>query len=383
MLTERIIRDARPRASPHIIWDARVKGLGLKVSPKGSRTYVIDYRTGGRQRRATIGRPSEISLADARRRAADELDAIRNGGADPLERKRASREAPTVKDALDRYFDEHVLLRVAHGRMTSKTVANYRSWAKHVYEGLGRHKVADVDRRHVERMVAGLPHTTRNRALSFTRSLFNVFEQWELRPRHSNPVYAIERSVEHPRDRVLTSDELASLAEALTEAEGRYPAAAAAIRLTAVTGLRIGEVLGIEWRDVDLETGRLVITTSKTGRRVHHLPVPALDLLRRLPRINAWCFTSGRDAGLTYRHALVVFKQAATAAGLSDIRLHDLRRGVMTRAAAAGASAHIIKDLLGHSTLEAATRYVRQMGVPVREARERVATEIAGAMGAL
>ena len=100
MLTERIIRDARPRASPHIIWDARVKGLGLKVSPKGSRTYVIDYRTGGRQRRATIGRPSEISLADARRRAADELDAIRNGGADPLERKRASREAPTVKERL-------------------------------------------------------------------------------------------------------------------------------------------------------------------------------------------------------------------------------------------------------------------------------------------
>ena len=38
---------------------------------------------------------------------------------------------------------------------------------------------------------------------------------------------------------------------------------------------------------------------------------------------------------------------------------------------------------LGHSTLEAATRYVRQMGAPVREARERVATEIAGAMGAL
>ena len=375
MLTERVVRDAKPRSSPHIIWDTRVRGLGLKVSPRGNRTYVIDYRTGGRQRRATIGRPSEITLADARQRAGAELDAIRNGGADPLERRRERQEAPSVEDALDRYFNEHVPTRVANGRMSPKTVTNYRSWAKHLYEHLGRRKVADVDRRHVERMVAGLPHTTRNRVLSFARSVFNTFERWELRPRNTNPVSHIERSTETARDRVLTSAELASLATALSKAEGRYPAAVAAIRFAAVTGLRIGEVLGIEWRHVDLESGRLVIANSKTGRRVHHLAAPARDILSRLLRMNAWCFTSGREAALTYRHVSVVFRMVAQAADLADVRVHDLRRTVMTRAAASGATAHILKELLGHATMEAATRYVRQIGALVREARERVAVQ--------
>ena len=380
MLTERIVRDAKSLTHPHIIWDVRVKGFGLKVSPKGKKTYVIDYRTDGRQRRATIGRPSEISLAAVRRRAAAELDAIRNGGTGPLERRRNRQEAPSVKDGLDRYFAEHVPLRVANGRMTAKTVTNYRSWSWRVYRCLGRYKVADIERRHIEAMVKGLPNVTRNRVLSFTRSAFNTFERWGLRPQNTNPVAHVERSTETARDRVLTSVELAALATALTKAENKHAAAVAAIRFAAVTGLRIGEILGIEWRHVDLESGRLVIANSKTGRRIHHLAAPARDIVVRLPRINAWCFTSGRDAALTYRHVSVVFRMVAHVADLSDVRVHDLRRTVMTRAAASGVTAHVLKDLLGHATMEAATRYVRQIGAPVREARERVAAEIASAM---
>ena len=119
---------------------------------------------------------------------------------------------------------------------------------------------------------------------------------------------------------------------------------------------------------------------TKTGRRTHDLAAAALEILSTLPRINDWCFTVGRDAPITYRYAYVVFAEAARAAGLDDVRLHDLRRTVMTSAAAAGVGTHVLRDLLGHKTTAMADRYIRNIGNPVREAREQVGAAMAAMM---
>ena len=58
-----------------------------------------------------------------------------------------------------------------------------------------------------------------------------------------------------------------TLAEALRRWEDRHPAQVAAIQLAAVTGLRIGEILAIRWEHLDLDTGRLTLPATKTGRR--------------------------------------------------------------------------------------------------------------------
>ena len=99
----------------------------------------------------------------------------------------------------------------------------------------------------------------------------------------------------------------------------------AAIRLAAVTGLRIGEILAIRWEHLDLDTGRLTLPATKTGR-LHDLPAAALAILTDLPRINEWAFTTGRDAPVTYTNVRKIFAKAAGTAGLVDVRLHDLRR---------------------------------------------------------
>ena len=62
------------------------------------------------------------------------------------------------------------------------------------------------------------------------------------------------------------------------------------------------------------------------------------------------------------------------------MRLHDLRRTVMTNAAMAGVGTHVLRDLLGHRTTAMADRYVRAIGNPVRDARERVGAEMAAMM---
>ena len=100
MLTERKTRDAEAvNSKPIFLWDHRVRGLGVKITPAGTGSYVLNYRVGGRERRAALARCPEIGLRDARGRAGRELTAIRNGETDPPERRRQAREAPTVSKA--------------------------------------------------------------------------------------------------------------------------------------------------------------------------------------------------------------------------------------------------------------------------------------------
>ena len=347
---------------------------------------MLDYRTGGRQRRATIARCSEILLKAARERAGAELVRIREGGTDLLERRREQRKAPTVAEAAERFIGEFSRGRIERRRMSERTRHEYdKQLRRYVLPKIGRRRVKDIGRADIERLVERMPGPTRNRVLALCSRLFNVCEMWEYRPQHTNPVRGIERAVENARDRVLSSEELARLAEALDKAHAKHPAAVAAIRVAAVTGLRISEVLAIQWGNLDFETGRLQMQETKTGARVHDLPSAALAVLAGQPRIsgNQWAFTNGRNSPVGYRHARNVFATAADAAGLEDCRLHDLRRTVMTQAAMAGVGTHVLRDLLGHKTSAMADRYVRAVGNPVREAREAVGARIAAMMEGL
>ena len=385
MLTERIIRDAKPGPKPVLLWDRQVKGLVCKVAVSGTKSYLLNYRVAGRERRATLARCSEITLKEARERAGRELAAIRAGEADPLDRRREIREAPTVADGLDRFFAEYVPERIATGRMTETTARKYRNQAdNYLRPALAKRRVADVTRPDIDAMVKRLARTPtlRNRVLAFTSRLFNLFETWEWRGQHSNPVRGIDRAREEARDRILSPTEIAALSTALAEADAVNPASISAIRFAAVTGLRIGEILAIEWAHVDHDSGRLLLPKTKTGRRYHDLPSAALAILADLPRINAWCFTTGRDAPIMYRTVRAHFAAIAKAAGIEDVRLHDLRRTVMTTAAAAGVGTHVLRDLLGHKTTVMADRYIRAIGNPVRDAREQVGAAMAAMMDA-
>ena len=383
MLTEKVIRDTKADGKTRTIWDAQVPGLGLQVTRGGTKNFVVRYKVAGRKRQAILCRVGGVPLRDIRKRAADELMRIRAGETDPLQREHDAREAPTVGDGLDRFFGSYVGDRIATGRMSERTVREYRLQAtRYVRPALGTRKAAEVTRRDVEAMLDRLRDAPvqRNRVRAFVSRLFNLMETWEWRPQHTNPARGIDRAREEARDRILTPTEIGALSDALAAADDVHPASVAAIRFAAVTGLRIGEVLAIEWQNVDAETGRLLLPRTKTGRRWHDLPAAALAILADLPRTNAWAFTTGRDAPITYRTVRTHFARIAAATGLADVRLHDLRRTVMTTAAAAGVGTHVLRDLLGHKTTVMADRYVRAVGNPVRDAREQVGAAMAAMM---
>ena len=376
-LNEKTLRAAKADPGKQVfVRDTKLKGFALRVTPAGVKSYIAEGRKiDGSKFRVTLGRADEITLKDARERAADELAAARAGEATLTERKREAKAAPTVADLAKAFMHDR------EKTAKPKTLQNYRQQlGRYILPVLGKAKVADVTRGDVAAMVADLPRITHNRVLALSSAMFRFAEHMDWRGQHTSPVYGIKRHREEDRDRVLRPDELARLAAALVDIEERHPAPVAAIRFATLTGLRIGEVLNVQRDHVDRETGRLLIPESKTGRRHHDLGAAALDLLDGLPNLGPWYFTVNGHRPLSYHGAQIVMAEAVELAGIDHATLHDLRRTFMTEAAASGISAHVLRDLLGHKTAVIADRYIRAVGDPVREAREAVGNAMADMM---
>ena len=377
MLTEKTIRDAAADGKTRTLWDRKVAGLGLQITAGGTKNFVIRYKVAGRKRQAIIARAGQVSLAEARKRAGIELVKIRAGEADPLEREREARAAPTVAELVARFLGPYAEGRMERGQMAPKTFTEYRTQCEsRILPALGKRKVASIERRDIEAIVDRLRPVARNRVLALCHRLFRLAEDWEYRGQNTNPARGIEKSREEARDRTLSPEELAALARALASIEADNPAAVAAIRVLMVTGLRNSEVRAIRWEHIDFETGRLLLPETKTGRRWHDLPAPALAVLADLPRATEWAFEGAR----AYKPVHAAFKRACEAAGIEDCRLHDLRRTLATNAAAAGLSALELRALLGWKSIAMPARYVALAGEGVAANRRAVGDRMAAMM---
>ncbi len=379
-LTAKRVRDAKPSDKTRIDWDDEVKGLGLRITPRGAKAFIFNYRIDGVSRRMTLGRTSELSLADARSQATATMQAVR-AGQDPIEMQRNRKTIPTVSEALGRFQTDYMAKRAALGRLSDKTIREYkRQIERHLRPALGRKRVRDVTQKDVERMLDPLAPILANRVRALASKFFRCCEDWEMRPQNSNPARGIEKAVEEPRDRTLSAEELGALGRALSELD-ENEAAILAIRLAALTGLRIGEIRSMRWEDIKLQSGQVVLPKTKTGRRVHTLPAAAISLLTDTKKLNAWVIPGRNlDTPLDVRWIRRVFERACRVAGIEGARLHDLRRTVMTQAASIGVGAHLLRDMLGHKTTAMADRYIRNAGQPLTELRERVGAGIAANM---
>ena len=381
MLTERTIRDQKPGTRIRILWDTKLKGLGCRITPGGSQAFVLRYTDAkGRQRLATLARVSEIALKDARELAAREMVKIRMGEADLLTRRKERRSALTVAQGITTFFDEFCPRRVTTRRMTAGTVREYRKQAeRYLIPALGKLDVDEVKRHHIERMVDTLRPVLRNRVLALASRIFRYFEDQGQRRQYDNPCRGVERSREEPRDRTLDPTEIAALGKALSESE-IDPPRRAAIQFAMLTGLRISEVLSMRWEYVNFETGCVLLPTTKTGRRTHPLSTPALSVLVGLPIKGDYVFCTTALLPINYWTVRQAFLMVVEEAGLRDVRLHDLRRTFMTRAAESGIAPHTLRDLLGHKTAAMADRYIRRANLPVVDATEAVSGALAAMM---
>ena len=107
-LTDKIIKGlAAPESGNRITYDDDVKGLGVRVTAAGAKSFILTYWVSGRQRRYTLGRYPEWPLATARSEAKRLKLELRANGKDPLARIEGERTAPTDGEPCERYIEEH------------------------------------------------------------------------------------------------------------------------------------------------------------------------------------------------------------------------------------------------------------------------------------
>ena len=149
----------------------------------------------------------------------------------------------------------------------------------------------------------------------------------------------------------------------------------AALWVAANTGMRRGEVLGLRWGDVDLESARLSVNRSlvsvayelhesrgktRTARRTIDLDERTVEVLETIrspdPDGTAFCFLSQRRLADSSAGPLDAFKRLVSQSGLPRIRLHDLRHTHATLLLKAGlpikagVPIKVVSERLGHST---------------------------------
>jgi integrase len=272
-----------PGAGESNLWDTEVPGFGLRVRYTGSKTYVVEYRNREqRKRRVTLGRHGRLTADQAREQARQVLARVARGE-DPADERQESRSAPTLADLAARYLEQHATPK----KKPASVKADGCILRLHVLPALGSRKVAALRLKDIADLHDAMREKPiqANRTLALLSKMLGLAERWGLRPPGSNPCRGIDRFPERPRERFLSSGELARLGAVLDEEEPREPFVVLAIRLLLLTGARRAEVLTLRWSEVDLERAALRLPDSKTGAKVIPLGPAALALLSSAPRL--------------------------------------------------------------------------------------------------
>jgi len=361
-LDKKMVAALKPAEHTFICWDTEVTGLGCRVTPKGHKAFVLQYRINGRERRMTIGEFGTWSVPVAR----DEANTLKlrvDRGEDPLQEEQDKRGSPTVNGLIERYRQDVLPTR------RLETQRTYDHFLKMIAKAIGRRKVADIRLADIDKLHKSMKAnpSSANMLLTTASVLFGKAVKWDLIDR--NPCRGVERYDLEPRERFLSQEEIARLSDVLTAWPHRR--AAAAIRFLLLTGARRGEVLQMRRSDVDFERAVWSKPSHHTkSKKLHRVPLSAgaLEVLASVEGEQPFKCDLFRE-----------WAKIRKIANLEDVRIHDLRHTHASLLASAGASLPMVGKLLGHVRAETTLRYSHFYDEPLREATEGVANKIASA----
>ena len=363
-LTDRYIQTVRPPGSGRlVVADTEVTGLTLRVTPNGTRSFVVRYRPRLRpQKNYTVPSYPVVTLADARRRARDILAAAKRGvdliadeQRQEAERRKTQASARNLRELAAEYVERACRPHQRRWRVVDQRLQN------HVVPVLGDKMVRDIRRADIVKLLDTMAHEKSLRQqVNRTRSTLGTMFQYAIEREYldDNPVLGTRpRKVEQERQRILGDAELRAIWLSLE----KLPEPGRSFTKTLFfTAARRDEVRCAEWREIspDGEVCTLPPSRNKSNREFEvPLPKPMAAILASIPRNGAYIFTLDGQRPWT---SLTLFKADLDAlSGVSGWVFHDIRRTVRSRLAELSVPFEVAERVLNHAMTKLERTYNR------------------------
>lgn len=292
-----------------------------------------------------LGRFGVEATAESAREEAIKLKARIFQGADPLGEKKKVSQGETVNVLCDRYLEDYAKrFKKSWPQDESRINAYIRpAWGTTKIQSIRHEDVAALHNKIGKNAVYEA-----NRVLALVSILWTQAERMGFVPRGAdNPARGVARFPEKKRDRFVSKEEMPALFASIKAERNQY--VQFAVWLFLFLGLRKSELLSCKWEDIDFQRMELRIPDSKSGKHLLPLSSAAVEVLKRIPRIEGNPYLlPGRIHGAPLVNISKPWNSIRERAGLEDVRLHDLRRTVGSWLAQSGNSLHLIKDVLNH-----------------------------------
>lgn len=405
-LTKRVVdalRSPEPsqagqRAREKLAWDRDLRGFGVQIMPSGLKSFVIQYRNNeGRTRRTVIGRYGLMTVEQARQIAHEKLVAV-SKGVDPAEQARQA-GAITVREICEWYLKEassgHLLGRQRRPIKASTLAMDLSRIQTHIIPLIGTRQVRSLRVGDIEGMQADIARgrTAKSRSGGrggtatggggvAARTISTLHAMLEHAVRlgllEANPARGVRKLASNPRQRRLSTSEIAVLGQTMREAgaAGEHPTGLAAIRFLLLTGFRRTECLSLQRNWVAYEDRYVRFPDTKSGPQIRVIGEPALGLLKCQVGPKGSPFVFPADWGEGHFIGVVrVLGRVCARADMEGVTPHVLRHTFASVAGDLGFSELTIAALLGHAARGVTQRYIH-IDDALRMAANRIAEEI-------
>lgn len=395
---------------PSFLWDSVAPGLGLRVTPNGSKSYIFQAKLRGQVIRTTIGAPAAWTIAEAQAEAI-RLRVLINRGQDPREveadrlaaeqaERKAKAAAEAAAQAEQAILDQQKAIQAAQQSLLARTAwdaylaAPHPRWgaqhrADHVIaasEGGIKTKIGEGTTK-----AAPLASLLRLPLYAITAP---VVQEWLVSECATRPTFAhnsfrkfrtfIRWCAKQPQFQAVThvdcclTDEVKDIVPISKTKDGdslqreqlpawfdavraiRNPVISAYLQGLLITGARREELARLRWDDVDFQWRSLTIHDKVEGLRVIPLTPYFLSLLAALPRRNQWVFSSPTAADGKLAEPRIAHTKALAAAGLPHVSLHGLRRSFGTLCEWVEMPSGISAQIMGHKPSALAEKHYRR-----------------------
>jgi integrase len=380
-----------PGKQQTIHWDAKTPGLGLRVTQSGTRAYILESRLFGKTIRITIGDPRTWDLAKAKAEAG-RLKTLIDQGLDPRELKAEARtaheakalaeaaRAATVREAWaayledrrphwgERHYQDHIKKAQAGGEPALRGTRGRGVTIAGPLFSLMSLKLCEVSPPVVEAWAAR-EAASRPTSARLAWRLLKGFLSWcSEQPAYASALTGNPAKTKKTRESlgaagvkqdVLQREQLMVWFGAVRQLTN--PVTAAYLQTLLLTGARPGEVLAMQWSDVNVKWKGLTIRDKVEGERTIPLTPYVQHLLTSLPRRSEWVFSSAIAAAdrmpkpISKPHQM--HDRACRVAGIDVLTLHGLRRSFKSLTEWLECPAGVVAQIMGHKPSATAEKH--------------------------